>query len=63
MALVGYRNAANTTDFKCGGSIISKRHVLTGLFTLFCHLYFKTYFVIVHSKLHIADEAICKFIF
>lgn len=33
MALVGYKNSAGDVSFKCGGSIISNRHVLTGLFT------------------------------
>lgn len=29
MALLGYTNAFGEVDFKCGGSLISKRHVLT----------------------------------
>lgn len=33
MALVGYRNSIGEVSFKCGGSIISNRHVLTGLLT------------------------------
>lgn len=32
MALLGYKDSIGEVSFKCGGSIISKRHVLTGLF-------------------------------
>lgn len=31
MTLVGYKNKLGEVSFKCGGSIISNRHVLTGL--------------------------------
>lgn len=34
MALVGYKNGVGEISFKCGGSIISKHHVLTGWLTL-----------------------------
>lgn len=29
MALVGYKNDLGEVSFKCGGSIVSKRHILT----------------------------------
>lgn len=36
MALVGYKNSIGEVSFKCGGSIISKHHVLTGLYCALC---------------------------
>lgn len=50
MALVGYKNTVGDVSFKCGGSIISKRHVLTGLFLLtFAMIHCATQFASIFS--------------
>ena len=65
MALVGYRNSIGEVSFKCGGSLISKRHVLTGLLTFANVLRAQKITLIFFFKFafqrHIASEKICKF--